>query len=141
MLDFRFLFGAIVIFVVTVVAGVRIFGASEPLLATMGDQPRVEAVALPRQIPPTKPGAPKVVSPDRTFVRPAAIEAPPARPPAKTAQRLPGPELTGSIDLAPLAEAEDPAKARPKRTAARPREPEVVNPFAFLFPFAPQQPR
>jgi hypothetical protein len=140
LLDFRLLFGAVVVFVLTIVGALRIFGASEPLLATMGDQPRVEAVALPRQVPPTKPNAPKVAAPDRPFVRPAAIEVPAARPPAKTVQRAPAPEVTGAIDPAPLPEAEDAAKQRPKRAAApRPKEPEVVNPFAFLFPFAQQQ--
>ena len=141
MLDFRFLFGAVIVFVMTVVAGLRILGASEPLLATMGDQPRVEAVALPRQVPPTKPNAPKITSPDQAFVRPAAIEVPASRPPAKTVHRPIAPEITGAIDQAPLAEAEDPSKARPKRAAARAKEPEVVNPFAFLFPFAQQQPK
>jgi hypothetical protein len=139
LLDFRFLLAAVVIFVATIVAGVRIFGASDPLLATMGDQPRVEAVALPRQIPPTKPNAPKTASPERPFVRPAAIEVPAARPPAKAvSQRAALPEVTGAIDPNPLPEAEDAAKPRPKR-AARPKEPEPVNPFGFLFPFAQQQ--
>lgn len=138
MLDFRFLLGAVVVFVATIVAGLRIFGASEPLLATMGDQPRVEAVALPRHIPPTKPNAPKLPSPDRAFARPAAIEVPAARPPAKTAQRAPAPEVTGAIDPAPLPDVEEAAKPRPKR-AARPKEPEAANLFGFLFPFAQQQ--
>jgi hypothetical protein len=140
LLDFRFLVGAVIVFVLTVVAGLRIFGASDPLLATMGDQPRVEAVALPRQVPPTKPNAPKIASPERAFVRPAAIEVPAARPPAKTVQRASVPEVTGAIDPAPLPEAEEAAKPRPKRAAApRPKEPDVVNPFGFLFPFAQQK--
>jgi hypothetical protein len=141
LLDFRFLLAAVVIFVATIVAGVRIFGASEPLLATMGDQPRVEAVALPRQVPPEKPNAPKIVSPERPFIRPAAIELPSARPPAKAAVHRPAEaEITASVDLnpVPVSEAEE-AKPRPKRAAARPKEPEVVNPFAFLFPFAQQK--
>ena len=101
MLDFRFLLGAVVVFVLTVLAGLRIFGATEPLLATMGDQPRVEAVALPRHIPTTLPSVPRASRPDRPFVRPAAIDVPrpAANEIAETIPREPpAPEVTGSVE-------------------------------------------
>ena len=119
MLDFRFLLGAVIVFVLTVLAGLRIFGATDPLLATMGDQPRVEAVALPRHIPTTLPNVPRAAKAGRPFVRPAVIEVP------RTAvndiaesipREPPTPEVTGSVEPAQTQPAE-PAQTDPVKPA------------------------
>lgn len=134
MLDFRFLLGAVIVFVLTVLAGLRIFGATEPLLATMGEQPRVEAVALPRHVPTTLPNVPKAAKAGRPFVRPAVIEVPrgAVNDIAETIPREPPtPEVTGSVEPAQT-EPVEPAQtqsAEPAQTqSAKPAQTQSIEP-------------